>query len=419
MLDEKLLLADEVILDIERHSKLIAHLTIFMFVVSVLYYLFSLFFKFETPWYIFASLGACSLIAFSLNRFKKYTAAKVFGLSTLNLIIYAVSSSESHLTNINLYYITCGVGALMLFEYKEWIKSFSFVLLSLTLYFLSKFLDYSPLATRHFTEEQTNVLSVVNLIVFAYVSAYLIILLMRSNHIKREYLLNQNKELIKINRELDQFIYSASHDLKAPLSSLKGLIQLSELEPEESARKSYLIMMKERIASMDSFIKEIIDYAKNVRQEVDYEKIVIKDLLANVMEELKYMEGARTVKIQCVGMDDLVIMCDTMRLKIIFANIISNAIKYRDTSKESPTLIITAILGAELRLEFKDNGLGISSGQHKKIFDMFYRAHETSSGSGLGLYLVKETLSNLKGTIQVESVEGGGSTFIISLPLSE
>lgn len=168
---------------------------------------------------------------------------------------------------------------------------------------------------------------------------------------------------------------------------------------------------------MELFIKEIIDYAKNARQETEYELITLNDEIQKIINELKYMEGASTISVQCTGLENIKINCDLMRIRIVLSNLISNAIKYRDKSKKKCELLINAVTNTNsVSIEFKDNGIGIPSSQHEKVFDMFYRAHETSTGSGLGLYLVRETLSNLKGSIKIHSEVGEGSSFIITLP---
>jgi signal transduction histidine kinase len=334
------------------------------------------------------------------------------------MVIYFVASSETHLTNVNLYFVTGGIAALVLYDYQEKQKSFAFISLSISLYVLARFSSFSLLPEREFTSQEVSLISLINLIVFGYVTAYLVILLLKGNYLKKEDLKRQNSELVKINKELDRFIYSSSHDLRAPLSSLLGLIQLTELEHDESLKKDYLKMMRGRISAMDLFIKEIIDYAKNARQEAEYELILLNDEIEKIIHDLKYMEGANTVTIKRTGLENLQINGDLMRVRIVLSNLISNAIKYRDPSKQNCELYISAEINADkVSIEFRDNGIGISPSHHEKIFAMFYRAHEISTGSGLGLYLVRETLNNLKGSIRIVSEVGKGSSFTITLPL--
>lgn len=401
-----------------QHANLISRLAIIMMVVTVIYYGLYSFYIIDSPWQIFAMLSFTSIVSYLLVKINKLHFAKIFGLIGYNMVIYFVASSETHLTNVNLYFVTGGIAALVLYDYQEKQKSFAFISLSISLYVLARFSSFSLLPEREFTSQEVSLISLINLIVFGYVTAYLVILLLKGNYLKKEDLKRQNSELVKINKELDRFIYSSSHDLRAPLSSLLGLIQLTELEHDESLKKDYLKMMRGRISAMDLFIKEIIDYAKNARQEAEYELILLNDEIEKIIHDLKYMEGANTVTIKRAGLENLQINGDLMRVRIVLSNLISNAIKYRDPSKQNCELYISAEINADkVSIEFRDNGIGISPSHHEKIFAMFYRAHEISTGSGLGLYLVRETLNNLKGSIRIVSEVGKGSSFTITLPL--
>ncbi|MEP2669598.1 MAG: HAMP domain-containing sensor histidine kinase [Cyclobacteriaceae bacterium] len=403
--------------DTTEHANLISRLAIIMMIVTVAYYAMYIIFGFKAPWQVFIMFSFISVVSYLLVKANRLNFVKIFGLTGFNTVVYLVASSETHLTNVNLYFITGGIGALALYDYNERVKSFGFIIFSFSLYVLARFSSFTLLSVRDFTPDEVNLISLFNLTVFSYVTAYLVILLLKGNYLKKEDLKRQNAELVKINNELDRFIYSSSHDLRAPLSSLLGLIQLTELEHEESLKKDYLKMMRGRIAAMDLFIKEIIDYAKNARKETEYESIVLHDEIQKIIQDLKYMEGANTVTIQCTGLEGITINGDLMRIRIVLSNLISNAIKYRDGTKERCELLIHAVTDSKsVALEFKDNGIGISPSHHEKIFAMFYRAHEISTGSGLGLYLVRETLINLKGSIKIISEVGQGSTFTITLP---
>jgi signal transduction histidine kinase len=106
-----------------------------------------------------------------------------------------------------------------------------------------------------------------------------------------------------------------------------------------------------------------------------------------------------------------------MRLKIVLSNLIDNSLKYSDINKGKSFIRIEAAEDNEAKLILvKDNGVGIDQLYIDKIFNMFYRASERSKGSGLGLYIVKETLNKINGSIQVQSILGSGTTFVVSLP---
>ena len=113
----------------------------------------------------------------------------------------------------------------------------------------------------------------------------------------------------------------------------------------------------------------------------------------------------------------MILNTDSMRLKIVLSNLIDNSLKYRDEKKEKPFIRIEAAERDDVKLIIvKDNGVGIDQAYLDKIFHMFFRASENSKGSGLGLYIVKETLGKINGSIQVESSLGSGTTFMVRIP---
>jgi signal transduction histidine kinase len=227
----------------------------------------------------------------------------------------------------------------------------------------------------------------------------------------------QNQELSKINTELDRFVYSASHDLRAPLLSVKGILQLLAMEKDPVEKEKLLEMIGSCVDKLDGFIKDIIDYSRNARLELTGELVDFPRLIKEAEEAIRYMEGANTIQITSIQDPQLQgFKSDQQRLQIIFNNIISNAIRYRHHFRESTLHIETRKVGDVAVISFEDNGIGIQEEYLAKVFDMFFRADSSSQGSGLGLYIVKESVDKLKGKIDVHSKPGKGTTFIITLP---
>jgi signal transduction histidine kinase len=229
----------------------------------------------------------------------------------------------------------------------------------------------------------------------------------------------QNEELVKINKELDSFVYSVSHNLRAPLMSVLGLINLVQIENKKSddGLNNYFGMMQHSIHKLDDTLKEILDYSRNARSELNVEQVDLKKMIDESFERLMYMEGSEGVE-RSVGVDEEAsLYTDPYRLSVIINNLVSNAIKYRDPNKKQCYIDIRAKINtAALEITFRDNGIGISEEFKPKIFDMFFRATERSEGAGLGLYIVKETIEKLMGTIEVESKLGAGTSFKIRVP---
>lgn len=229
----------------------------------------------------------------------------------------------------------------------------------------------------------------------------------------------KNEELMKINKELDSFVYSVSHNLRAPLMSLLGLLKLVELESENPKNdlKGYFGMMNHSIAKLDETLKEILDYSKNARTPIKPDKVDLGKLIEESFEKLMYLPGSQAVekRVDIDSSSELVL--DHSRLSVIMNNLISNAIKYRDETKHQCKVDLQCHVDQQsLTLIFRDNGIGISPDFVPKVFDMFYRATEKSEGAGLGLYIVKETVEKLGGNISVDSRFGESTIFKIILP---
>lgn len=232
----------------------------------------------------------------------------------------------------------------------------------------------------------------------------------------------RNEELVKINQELDSFVYSVSHNLRAPLMSVLGLLRLAYIEVERSGKEtdvllSYFSMMEHSINKLDDTLKEILDYSRNARSEIRIEQVDFRKVLEDGFERLRYHEGSERIEKIIEVEDNAPLYSDTNRLSVVLNNLISNAIKYRDPGKEHQYVKVKArVTEKNLTLTFSDNGIGINSELVNKIFDMFFRATEKSEGAGLGLYIVKETVEKLGGRISTSSDVGIGTTFQIEIP---
>lgn len=225
----------------------------------------------------------------------------------------------------------------------------------------------------------------------------------------------RNRELRKLNSELDRFVYSASHDLRAPLASILGLIAVARLDKSNNVEE-YLNLIEKSIHKLDGFIRDIIDFSRNSRLELDTEPIKFESMVHEIIDELKYMDERGLIRkiVEVNGSGDF--YTDRKRLAIILRNLISNAYKYHNPYAEDNFVHVTVKYSAqEATIIVADSGIGISEEHLSNIFKMFYRANENNNGSGLGLYIVKETVEKLKGNITVRSVPNKGSTFELKL----
>jgi signal transduction histidine kinase len=228
-----------------------------------------------------------------------------------------------------------------------------------------------------------------------------------------------NKELKKINEELDRFVYSASHDLRAPLVSILGLINIASYDENRPKKLEVLEMMRSSVKKLDDFIQDIIYYSRNARLDIKQERINALSIVRECLESYKFIDGADDIQTRLEIDDDLEITIDPGRLRIILNNLISNAIRFKCVRPGEPCFIRISMKmkkKKEVEIQIEDNGIGIEKKHLKKVFEMFYRAKEDKVGSGLGLYIVKETVEKLRGKIDIQSKIRKGTKFTIKLP---
>jgi signal transduction histidine kinase len=235
-----------------------------------------------------------------------------------------------------------------------------------------------------------------------------------------EQLKEKNSELEKINFELDRFVYSASHDLRSPLTSVLGLLYLLREELEEGDQLKYVALMEESILKLDNTIRDIVAYSRNNRTEIVLDSINLPAVIAEIAANLNYLESDELKLSEIVFLDvSSSFISDKSRIQVILTNLIANSIKYRHVSKKLSIHISARQDENHLVLKVADNGMGINDTHIGKIFNMFYRTNEQSTGSGLGLYIVREMVKKLDGFIEVSSRINEGTEFTITLPLTE
>jgi two-component system sensor histidine kinase/response regulator len=233
----------------------------------------------------------------------------------------------------------------------------------------------------------------------------------------REDLKQRNIELQKANEELDKFVYSASHDLRAPLMSVLGIVNLALMEEDLKSQNEYLELIRKSVKKLDTFIINIIDYYKNARGVPVITDINFDELITEVQATIQYLPEFGNLKITSEIQQTGVFMSDVMKLRIILSNLINNSVKFQDSSKSDPFIHINVESTSKYaRIIIRDNGTGIREIDQDKIFKMFYRAGATNSGSGIGLYIVHEAIMKLEGTINITSSYGEGSIFEIYIP---
>jgi signal transduction histidine kinase len=176
-------------------------------------------------------------------------------------------------------------------------------------------------------------------------------------------------------------------------------------------------MINNSIKKLDGFINDIIEYSRNQRLELKIQQVDIEQEVCDVFDDLRYLDKEGKIEKRVEVQEKKDFMTDARRVNVILKNLVSNSIRYYDQEKESPFIEVEVRFNSRLAvLKVSDNGIGIGEHHLDNIFNMFYRADEGSKGSGLGLYIVKETVDKLGGKIEVESKSGLGTSFTITLP---
>lgn len=228
------------------------------------------------------------------------------------------------------------------------------------------------------------------------------------------------KTVGKLNKtvaRLDRFVYSASHDLSAPLKSMLGLVNILKLDPEKTHTTKYLENIESSIHKLEDVIKSLIAYSRNSKLEVKKESFNLFDLVHDVIGDLAPFPRADAVRFIVEVHESQMTVTDKQRMATILYNLIGNSVKYADHDKPDPGVVIRFESDdKKQKIYIIDNGLGIEKHQLKRIFTMFYRGTERSKGSGLGLFIVDETVTALGGKIKVKSEPGKGTEFKVSLP---
>jgi len=224
-----------------------------------------------------------------------------------------------------------------------------------------------------------------------------------------------NSELRKTNEELDNFVYKVSHDLRAPISSILGLVSIAKRDNAVENMLACVEQIEKSAKTQDNFIKDIIELTKNARVKPKREKINFKKLVDDTFEYLKYSMNAEPPKPKFNLNQKKEFYSDKNRMKVIFNNIISNSLKYSNP-KGAEIDINVEVLNGHAKIDIADNGLGIDKKYQNDVFKMFFRATDQNAGSGLGLYIVKETVDKLKGNILLESEIDKGTTLKMKLP---
>jgi PAS domain S-box-containing protein len=241
------------------------------------------------------------------------------------------------------------------------------------------------------------------------------ITLLKEAELKAE---EKTTELLRLNQELDNFIQTLSHDLRSPLSSAMALADLLKRDPDSEDRIEFVDLLSKSLTKMDKLITDINNIIYNDKFELNVVNIDIAKMVESIFSSYKFLnESGKILELKLKVDPNFTFYSDSIRLSIILNNLISNAIAYHDYKNKKPFVHVSAKSFANhVKITVSDNGRGIKADDIEKIFQRFYRGNSSVPGTGIGLYLVNETLLKLGGEINVKSTEGKGSSFEVKIP---
>lgn len=229
----------------------------------------------------------------------------------------------------------------------------------------------------------------------------------------------KTERLEKANSELERFVYSASHDLRSPLVSMRGVIRLAQHEIVEEKALSYMNMIDKSAGKLDQFLQNIIHYYQNLKSDELITEVEMETVVDEAIDKCQAMDAAEGVAFSKSVSTSASLKVDEHRLKMVLSNVISNAVRFQIPENEHKKVDVQVVVNAEkLTIRVADNGVGIPADVVPRVFDMFFRGSEITigAGTGVGLYIAKEATEKLGGKISVSSDPGIGSRFTIEIP---
>ncbi len=225
---------------------------------------------------------------------------------------------------------------------------------------------------------------------------------------------NKIVELEKTNDELNRFIYSISHELRAPLVSAMGIVNLVKMEGLYNSSGEYWSLIETCSNKLDYYIQKTLQYYKNNKTTAENTSIDFQQLIPGLIDLYTYTDKETSFTVEIDQKEEF--FGDAFRIEVILGNLISNAIKYqKETELNKKVNVHVAVSEEQVEISITDNGMGILNEHLEKIFTQFFKS-KVNHGSGLGLFIVKEALDKINGKIAVSSDPTDGTTFKITIP---
>src|SRR5690606_31424204 len=199
---------------------------------------------------------------------------------------------------------------------------------------------------------------------------------------------DEREKLRKVNKDLDSFLYSTSHDLRAPITSILGLTYLGKVELTEEKGRNYMELIEQRAQKLNIILTDILRLSKTKKLEIKMQTLRFSDIVKEVISDIEFSKGTSSIRLDFDADADNMFYSDYNQISVVLANLITNAVKYHRLNQDDPFIrIIMKRVSGNVVIAIEDNGQGIPMHSLNKIFDMFFRASQETDGTGLGLYI--------------------------------
>jgi len=232
----------------------------------------------------------------------------------------------------------------------------------------------------------------------------------------RKELKEKNNRLQKLHSEMNQFVYSLSHELRGPLMSISGISKLAKMEVKDPGIIEYFEMIDSATLKLDDFIYKMLDFYRSTKIENKVVTIKFEDILRQLLDEYKLKWNLDGIEIFLSIDQANVFHSDESKIRVILNNLFSNAFKFQKDDPGKWIKINIEVNSVGAIIEVSDNGIGIEDKHIDDVFNLFHRATQRNVGSGLGLYMVKESIEQLKGHVILKSVPKIGTKVHVHLP---
>ena len=233
----------------------------------------------------------------------------------------------------------------------------------------------------------------------------------------RRELKDKNLKLKKLHSEMNQFVYSLSHELRGPLMSISGVSKLAKMELKDPDALEYFDMIDSATDKLDDFIFKMLDFYRSTKIDNKIAKINFKEIVNQQLVAYNEKFNIEHIRIDIHINQEHSFYSDDSKIRVILNNLFSNSVQFQKGDQgENKISLNIDVSEASAEITLIDNGIGIEEKHHPDVFNLFSRATQKNVGTGLGLYMVKEAVEQMGGKIDLESVFGEGTTFKVTLP---